>query len=241
MSHGPCRKSSSPVDLDILDHTSWSLFFLRANTFPSSLTTATMPTPRPSSDVRKSQPQSSGGSHLLPYSYRPYSELVLSPNAPQPIFHQCDLRDAAAIEGVFAQYDNDGGIWAAIHLAALKAVGESGEEPLSYYRVNVAGSISLLEVSHSIISMIRWPDPLRSWPNTTVTTLSSLPVPPSTVPLLPSPFPRPPRSSQNHAMVVQREWSRTSFKMLVEPMCRGRETKAFELSASGTSSECQAP
>jgi len=56
------------------------------------------------------------------------------------------LRDAAAIDEVFKQYDADGGIWAVIHLAALKAVGESGEIPLAYYRVNVAGSISLMEV-----------------------------------------------------------------------------------------------
>lgn len=43
------------------------------------------------------------------------------------------------------------GIWAVIHLAALKAVGESGEIPLAYYRVNVAGSISLLEVSAGLL------------------------------------------------------------------------------------------
>ena len=34
-----------------------------------------------------------------------------------------------------------------IHLAALKAVGESGEIPLAYYRVNVGGSLSLLEAA----------------------------------------------------------------------------------------------
>lgn len=69
-----------------------------------------------------------------------------SPDAPQPIFHKVDLRDASTIEEVFTKYKDDGGIWAVIHLAALKAVGESGEVPLSYYRVNVGGSISLLEV-----------------------------------------------------------------------------------------------
>ena len=31
-----------------------------------------------------------------------------------------------------------------IHFAALKAVGESGEIPLEYYRVNVGGTLSLL-------------------------------------------------------------------------------------------------
>lgn len=73
-----------------------------------------------------------------------------SDDAPQPIFHPCDLRDASAIEGIFNQYEKgENGIWAVVHLAALKAVGESGEIPLSYYRVNVGGSISLLEVGHS--------------------------------------------------------------------------------------------
>ncbi|WWC98790.1 UDP-glucose 4-epimerase GalE [Kwoniella sp. B9012] len=66
-------------------------------------------------------------------------------DAPQPILHNVDLRDHEAVEDVFAQYDNKGGIWAVIHLAALKAVGESGEFPLSYYKTNVAGTISLFE------------------------------------------------------------------------------------------------
>ena len=32
-------------------------------------------------------------------------------------------------------------------MAALKAVGESGEIPLDYYKVNVGGSLNLIEVS----------------------------------------------------------------------------------------------
>lgn len=34
-----------------------------------------------------------------------------------------------------------------IHLAALKAVGESCQIPLKYYHVNVSGSVVLMEVS----------------------------------------------------------------------------------------------
>ncbi|TYJ55658.1 UDP-glucose 4-epimerase GalE [Cryptococcus floricola] len=86
--------------------------------------------------------------NAYPESLRRCAEIArdqLGPNAPQPILHNADLRDTKAIEGVFEQYKNDGGIWAVIHLAALKAVGESSEIPLSYYQVNVAGSISLLE------------------------------------------------------------------------------------------------
>ena len=37
--------------------------------------------------------------------------------------------------------------YAVVHLAALKAVGESVEIPLRYYHNNVTGSINLLEVS----------------------------------------------------------------------------------------------
>lgn len=69
------------------------------------------------------------------------------PSAPQPIFHQCDLRDESAIDAIFAEHEGKGGIWAVVHLAALKAVGESGEIPLDYYKVNVGGSLNLMEVS----------------------------------------------------------------------------------------------
>jgi UDP-glucose 4-epimerase len=68
-------------------------------------------------------------------------------SAPQPVFHQCDLRDQSAIDAVFKEHEGKGGIWAVVHLAALKAVGESGEIPLEYYKVNVGGSLNLIEVS----------------------------------------------------------------------------------------------
>lgn len=43
-----------------------------------------------------------------------------------------------------------------IHFAALKAVGESAEIPLEYYRVNVGGSISLLRsmTSHNVSNIV---------------------------------------------------------------------------------------
>lgn len=34
-----------------------------------------------------------------------------------------------------------------VHFAGLKAVGESVQQPLEYYRVNLTGTIRLLEVS----------------------------------------------------------------------------------------------
>ena len=53
---------------------------------------------------------------------------------------QGDVRDAALLERVFAQYP----VTAVVHFAALKAVGESVREPLRYYDNNVAGTLTLL-------------------------------------------------------------------------------------------------
>ena len=38
-----------------------------------------------------------------------------------------------------------------IHFAALKAVGESVNQPLNYYKNNVGGTVTLLEVSTLIL------------------------------------------------------------------------------------------
>lgn len=56
-------------------------------------------------------------------------------------FHEVDLTDRAALDGVFDAHQ----IGAAIHFAGLKAVGESVAEPLSYYRTNLISTINLLE------------------------------------------------------------------------------------------------
>lgn len=56
-------------------------------------------------------------------------------------FYQLDITDEKALDEVFAKHP---AIDSVIHFAALKAVGESGEIPLEYYRVNVGGSIALL-------------------------------------------------------------------------------------------------
>jgi UDP-arabinose 4-epimerase len=53
-----------------------------------------------------------------------------------------DILDAPRLKEVFASYKPA----AVMHFAALIAVGESVENPLKYYRNNVAGSLSLLEV-----------------------------------------------------------------------------------------------
>ncbi len=55
-------------------------------------------------------------------------------------FHKVDIRDTATIAEALQQHQVD----AVIHLAGLKAVGESVDDPLRYYDNNVAGSLSLL-------------------------------------------------------------------------------------------------
>ena len=61
----------------------------------------------------------------------------------RPAFEQVDLRDFDATEAVFKKYPAIGGI---IHFAASKAVGESVEKPLMYYRNNILSLINLLEL-----------------------------------------------------------------------------------------------
>lgn len=55
-------------------------------------------------------------------------------------FMELDLTDAKAIQECFSQQS----ISAVIHLAALKAVGESTEQPLRYHSNNVIGLLNLL-------------------------------------------------------------------------------------------------
>ncbi|MFT5852562.1 MAG: UDP-glucose 4-epimerase [Colwellia sp.] len=57
-------------------------------------------------------------------------------------FIEGDICDTDKLNGVFKRFQID----AVIHFAALKAVGESAQIPLSYYQNNVYGSVCLLEV-----------------------------------------------------------------------------------------------
>ena len=52
----------------------------------------------------------------------------------RPAFEQVDCCDLEALDAVFAKYPGIKGI---IHFAASKAVGESVEKPLLYYRNNI--------------------------------------------------------------------------------------------------------
>lgn len=67
--------------------------------------------------------------------------------AQRPLFIEGDLLDPSSLDTVFTDNDID----AVIHLAGLKAVGESVEKPLLYYQNNVEGSLNLFQamINHS--------------------------------------------------------------------------------------------
>lgn len=56
-------------------------------------------------------------------------------------FAELDIRDRAEMEKLFSSHAIDG----VVHLAGLKAVGDSMIDPLHYYDVNVGGTLTLLE------------------------------------------------------------------------------------------------
>ncbi|KAK8374713.1 hypothetical protein O3P69_018676 [Scylla paramamosain] len=56
-------------------------------------------------------------------------------------FYQCDLLDGETVHKIFAKHKID----YVIHFAAMKAVGESMQFPLIYYKNNVIGTINLIE------------------------------------------------------------------------------------------------
>ncbi|KAL6435323.1 hypothetical protein ACFW04_005382 [Cataglyphis niger] len=57
-------------------------------------------------------------------------------------FYNCDLLNREKLETIFNKHKID----CVIHFAAIKAVGESMQVPLHYYRNNIIGAINLLEV-----------------------------------------------------------------------------------------------
>ncbi len=60
----------------------------------------------------------------------------------RPAFEQVDCNDAQSLAQVFTKYPDIQGV---IHFAASKAVGESVEQPLMYYRNNLISLVTLLE------------------------------------------------------------------------------------------------
>ena len=66
--------------------------------------------------------------------------------APDPqklVFHKTDVRDAEAVEALFAEHQFD----AVVHLAAMAGVRASIEDPKLYLDVNLDGTLNLLEAA----------------------------------------------------------------------------------------------
>lgn len=63
----------------------------------------------------------------------------------RPVFYRIDAADGAALAKVFDEQP----IGAAVHLAGFKAVGESVQKPIEYYRNNLDTTLTLLETMRS--------------------------------------------------------------------------------------------
>lgn len=63
----------------------------------------------------------------------------------RPAFYRIDVADGAALAKVFDEQPID----AAVHLAGFKAVGESVQKPIEYYRNNLDTTLTLLETMRS--------------------------------------------------------------------------------------------
>jgi UDP-glucose 4-epimerase len=57
-------------------------------------------------------------------------------------FYQADIADKETMSKIFEEND----IFAVIHFAGLKAVGESVQKPLEYYKNNISGTLEMCEV-----------------------------------------------------------------------------------------------
>ncbi len=61
----------------------------------------------------------------------------------RPKLYEADCSDATAMERLFSA---EGNILGVIHFAALKAVGESVDKPLDYYRNNLLSTINMMQM-----------------------------------------------------------------------------------------------
>jgi UDP-glucose 4-epimerase len=67
-------------------------------------------------------------------------------------FYQADINDEAGMNQIFSENKVD----AVVHFAGLKAVGESVQKPLEYYRNNISGTLVLLDCmrKHGVKNMV---------------------------------------------------------------------------------------
>ncbi|MBQ2061583.1 MAG: UDP-glucose 4-epimerase GalE [Oscillospiraceae bacterium] len=70
----------------------------------------------------------------------------------RPLFYKADMADRAALEQVFTENAID----VVIHFAGFKAVGESVQKPVAYYRNNLDTTLTLLETmaAHGVKKLI---------------------------------------------------------------------------------------
>ncbi|KAM6335162.1 UDP-glucose 4-epimerase isoform 2-T2 [Alca torda] len=88
------------------------------------------------------------GADALPESLRRVQEIVHQPI----LFQELDITNEAALQELFSKHRFS----AVMHFAGLKAVGESVQKPLEYYRVNLTGTIRLLETmkAHGVRNIV---------------------------------------------------------------------------------------
>uniref|UniRef100_A0A8C4TPX7 UDP-N-acetylglucosamine 4-epimerase n=1 Tax=Falco tinnunculus TaxID=100819 RepID=A0A8C4TPX7_FALTI len=88
------------------------------------------------------------GADALPESLRRVQQIVHQPI----LFQEADITDEAALQELFSKHCFS----AVMHFAGLKAVGESVQKPLDYYRVNLTGTIRLLETmkAHGVRNIV---------------------------------------------------------------------------------------
>ena len=77
----------------------------------------------------------------LSNSSRKAVEALRALTTPDLVFIEADLLDVDALRAVFVDHEID----EVVHFAAFKAVGESVEIPLDYYRNNLGSTIGLAE------------------------------------------------------------------------------------------------
>jgi UDP-glucose 4-epimerase len=70
----------------------------------------------------------------------------------RPVFIEADIADRTTLNQIFKEYPID----SVIHFAGLKAVGESVEKPLLYYKNNITGSLVLFDVmqAHGVKNIV---------------------------------------------------------------------------------------
>ncbi len=67
-------------------------------------------------------------------------------------FYQTDILNTSELRRIFREHQ----IYAVIHFAGLKAVGESVEKPVAYYHNNICGTLSLCQVmqEHEVFNIV---------------------------------------------------------------------------------------